>query len=72
MVKDLPQHAECDIFLEDPFAFEEAYDEALMQDIPGIEPIHVVDYDRLILMKKHAARPKDLADISALEAFHRE
>ena len=71
VVKDHPQHAECDIFLEEPFNFDDAYADALLQAVPNLQPIHVVDFNRLIAMKKKASRPKDLADISALEEFHR-
>ena len=72
VVKDKPQHAECDIFLEQPFDFEHAYADSLLQEVPDLEPIHVVDFHRLISMKRKASRPKDLADIAALEEFHHE
>jgi hypothetical protein len=54
-----------DVFVQEPFDFDAAYEEALQADAEGI-PFRCVDIDRLIAMKEEAARPVDLEDIRHL------
>jgi predicted nucleotidyltransferase len=63
------QHRETplDVFVTEPFAFEEEYLAAMIHEsAPGI-PVRIVRYDTLLQMKREAGRGQDLADISELE-----
>lgn len=57
---------EIDIFVREPFAFDEAYARALNVDFPFAR-VSVASLDDLIALKRTAGRPKDLEDIAALE-----
>ena len=59
---------EIDLFVREPFAFNEAWARATTATIDGVH-IHVASIDDLIELKRHAGRPKDLDDIAALEAL---
>lgn len=61
---------EIDLFVEEPFAFDEAYARALRVALDGVT-VTVASLDDLVLMKRRAGRPKDLADVAALEAIRR-
>jgi len=65
-----PEHpaTEIDIFVEEPFPFDEAYARAVRADL-GTSTVTVASIEDLIALKRSAGRPKDLADISALEAL---
>lgn len=62
---------EVDIFVEEPFPFDDAYARAVHADV-GTSTVSVVSVADLIALKRRAGRPKDLADISALEALSAE
>lgn len=68
-----PDHpaTEIDLFVEEPFPFDEAYARAVQADL-GTSTVTVVSVSDLIALKRRAGRPKDLADISALEAMNAE
>ena len=55
-----------DIFVTEPFPFDENYARARSVDIDGI-PISVLGVSDLIAMKRKVGRPSDLADVAALE-----
>ena len=57
-----------DVFVREPFDFEEAYSRRHVEVVGDIE-IPLVSIDDLIYLKKEAARTQDLADIEALEAL---
>lgn len=61
-----------DIFVECPFDFNEEYDRALWMEFKAGEKAPFVGLERLIQMKKEAARPKDLADIDQLRKVEDE
>lgn len=61
---------EIDVFVAEPFAFDEAYARALRLTLDGVT-VTVAGLDDLVLMKRRAGRPKDLADVAALEAIRR-
>lgn len=65
-----PAHpaTEIDVFVEEPFPFDAAYARALRVDLGTIETT-VASLADLIALKRLAGRPKDLADIAALEAL---
>lgn len=62
---------EIDLFAAEPFPFEPAYLRALRVEI-GSTNVTAANLDDLIALKRLAARPKDLADVEALEAIRRE
>ena len=68
-----PAHpaTEIDIFVEEPFPFDEAYARASRAELGAIH-VAVASIPDLIAMKRRAARPKDLEDIRALEALTQE
>jgi hypothetical protein len=68
-----PDHpaTEIDIFVEEPFPFDDAYARAVQADL-GTSTVTVASIPDLIVLKRRAGRPKDLADISALEALSAE
>jgi predicted nucleotidyltransferase len=60
---------EIDLFIESPLNFEQAYGRASRQEVtPGVEAVFL-GLDDLILLKQAAGRPKDLDDISKLNAL---
>jgi hypothetical protein len=65
-----PDHpaTEIDLFVEEPFPFDEAYARAVHADL-GTSTVTVASIADLIALKQRAGRPKDLADISALQAL---
>jgi len=67
-----PDHpaTEIDIFVEEPFPFDQAYARAARADL-GTSVVVVAAIGDLIALKRRVGRPKDLADISALEAIER-
>ena len=63
-----PAHpaTEIDLFVEEPFPFDEAYARASRADL-GKATVVVASIADLIALKRRAGRPKDLIDIAALE-----
>ena len=68
-----PQHpaTEVDIFVEEPFPFEEDYGRATRAEVGGAQ-ITVASIPDLIALKRRVGRPKDIEDIAALEAIEQE
>ncbi|MCU0667938.1 MAG: nucleotidyltransferase [Myxococcota bacterium] len=62
---------EVDLFAAEPIPFEPAYARALSVSIGGVR-ITAAGLEDLIALKRRAGRPKDLADVEALEAIARE
>lgn len=60
---------EVDLFVEEPFDFEAAWQRRLDVDLETTRA-PVVDRADLIELKRSAGRPQDLADVAALEALH--
>lgn len=61
-----------DMFVTEPFDFDEEYGSAIVEDIaPGV-PIRVVRLKTLLRLKQRAGRPQDLADIAELRALNSE
>ena len=54
-----------DIFVQEPFEFDETYEKSVEADVEGVR-FRYVDLETLIRMKKKAARPVDLEDIRHL------
>jgi len=67
------EHAatEVDLFVVEPFDFAAAYAAAArLELVPGLTATFV-SYEHLLQLKRAAARPVDLDDITKLEAVHR-
>lgn len=62
---------EIDLFVEEPFRFDDAYERALQADVSGVR-IAVAGLDDLIALKRVAGRPKDDEDVRALLALKDE
>lgn len=63
---ELHRETNVDIFVAEPFDFDEEYDNALTGDIlPGV-PLRFVRLETLVRMKEAAGRAKDLEDIRQL------
>jgi predicted nucleotidyltransferase len=62
---------EVDLFVEEPFDFNEAWSSAEAIVVQGAE-VRIVSIDHLIAMKRTAGRPHDLEDIAALETLRRQ
>jgi predicted nucleotidyltransferase len=59
-----------DIFISEPFDFEEEWRRALVQEsAPGV-PVHILRLESLLRMKAEAGRGQDLADIDELNLLH--
>jgi len=56
-----------DVFIYEPFDFEEEYRKAVLHAVLPTENAPILRYDALLEMKRDAGRPQDLADVAALE-----
>lgn len=66
LVSNQHPQAPVDIFVTEPFLFDQEYDSALVDELsPGLE-VRFVSLATLLDMKKRVARPKDLDDIQNL------
>lgn len=66
------QHRETpvDIFVTEPFDFEEEYERALIEEVaPGL-PVRILRLEALLKLKREAGRPQDLADVAELVLLH--
>ncbi len=59
---------EVDLFVEEPFDFDDADTRAISADLGGIV-VRVVGRDDLIAMKRAVGRPKDLEDAAVLTSL---
>lgn len=68
-----PAHptTEVDLFVEEPFPFDEAHERALRADLGEVR-VQVASLSDLIAMKRRTARPRDLEDARELEAIAEE
>jgi hypothetical protein len=64
-----PEHpaTEIDIFVEEPFSFDDAFARATVARLDSGN-VRVVSISDLLELKRRAGRPRDLDDIAALEA----
>jgi hypothetical protein len=60
-----------DVFVTEPFIFDEEYRHALVLDIGTGRSVHVVRLATLLRMKDEAGRPQDVADAAELRHLHR-
>jgi hypothetical protein len=67
---DAHRETPVDIFISEPFDFEEGYHSALVQEsAPGL-PVRILSLESLLRMKARAGRGQDLADIDELNLLH--
>lgn len=68
-----PEHpaTEVDLFVREPFPFDEAWGRATLVDLGGVT-VPVASIEDLVALKRAAGRPKDLEDVRVLEAISRE
>ena len=62
---------EVDLFVEEPFDFEEAWSRRLDALLEDATTVHVVGIDDLRALKASVGRPKDVDDIAQLDAIAR-
>jgi hypothetical protein len=59
-----------DVFVTEPFDFEEEYRRALVEEVsPGVA-VRILRLEVLVRLKRDAGRPQDLADIAELRLLH--
>jgi hypothetical protein len=63
---DAHRETPIDIFVREPFPFDEECERALLKPLHGTIPVRFVSLATLIEMKRQAGRPEDLADIEQL------
>ncbi|MGH8675677.1 MAG: nucleotidyl transferase AbiEii/AbiGii toxin family protein [Burkholderiales bacterium] len=63
---DAHRETPIDLFVREPFVFDEEYERALVKPLRGTIPVRFVSLRTLIEMKQQAGRPQDIADIEQL------
>jgi hypothetical protein len=59
-----------DLFVTEPFDFEQEYGSALVEEVaPGV-PVRILRLEALLELKRAAGRPQDMADIAELRSLH--
>jgi len=67
---DAHRETPIDLFISEPFDFEDEYRSAFMQEsAPGL-PVRILRLESLLRMKAEAGRGQDLADIDELNLLH--
>jgi hypothetical protein len=69
---DTHRQTDVDLFVREPFDFDETEAKALVETLPQGTPFRFVDAATLIAMKREAGRAKDLEDIRMLESLQGE
>lgn len=59
-----------DLFVTEPFDFEQEFASATIEDIAPRVPVRIVRLATLLRMKQQAGRPQDLADVAELKQLH--
>lgn len=72
MFSEKDPRARADVFVYEPFDFDQAYEEKKIEKLSDGTNVYVIDIVRLIQMKKLAGRPQDLVDIDYLEKLKNE
>ena len=55
-----------DVFVDEPFSFDEEYERALLKPLYGTVDVRFVSLPTLIKMKREVGRPEDLNDVEQL------
>jgi hypothetical protein len=61
-----------DVFVTEPFDFDEEYRLAMVEDLAPGAPVRILRLESLLRLKQAAGRPQDLADIAELRLLHGE
>lgn len=61
-----------DVFVREPFAFDEEYARAVLKEFTGVGPVRIVSLRTLIDMKQKSGRPEDLIDSENLRLLLEE
>ena len=61
-----------DVFVTEPFDFDEEYRLALVEDVAPGATVRILRLNSLLRLKQAAGRPQDLADIAELRLLHGE
>jgi hypothetical protein len=69
---DAHRETPIDMFVREPFPFDDEYSRALVKPLHGTIPVRFVSLRTLIEMKRAAGRPEDLADIALLAQVENE
>lgn len=69
---DVHSETPVDVFVTEPFDFDEEYQGALVEEIAAGVPVRIVRLATLLRLKRDAGRPQDLADIAELGLLHGE
>lgn len=67
---DLHRDTPLDVFIQEPFDFEQEYGAALVQESSAGLPARILRLETLLRMKSEAGRAQDLADIDELNLLH--
>lgn len=67
---DAHRETPIDLFICEPFDFEEEYRSAFLQESTSGLPLRIVRLESLLRMKTEAGRGQDLADIDELNLLH--
>ncbi|HEX5387671.1 MAG TPA: hypothetical protein VFW66_13290 [Gemmatimonadales bacterium] len=67
---DAHRETPVDVFVTDPFDFDEEFRRATVQEIRPGASAHIVRLETLLRLKREAGRPQDLADVAELELLH--
>jgi hypothetical protein len=67
---DLHRETPVDIFVSEPFDFEEEYGKAMVEEIAPGRDAHVLRLATLLRLKDETGRLQDLADASELRRIH--
>ena len=68
---DTHRRTPVDVFIYEPFAFEDEFSAATWAPVIGSLNAPMVGYDALVAMKRVAGRPQDLIDLAELERWQR-
>ncbi len=63
---DAHRETPIDMFVDEPFSFEEGYERALVKPLYATVSVRFVSLATLIEMKRNVGRPEDLSDVAQL------
>jgi sirohydrochlorin ferrochelatase len=66
---DRHRETQVDLFVQEPFDFDEEYANALVQRLADDIPVRIVRLEALLRLKREAGRPQDLTDVAELLAM---
>jgi len=67
---DAHRETPIDVFVTEPFDFDDEHRRAVIEDLaPGV-PVHILRLEALLALKQSAGRPQDLADVAELRLLH--